>query len=210
MAEATGRISWISPAIDERTRSVQVRVPIDNSQGRLRDKTFGTGTIILREEPQAIVVPREAIQATSDARFVFVRDKNYLTKDALKVFHVRQVRTGAQLPCSSQPKRIGEQGFPALAPPADDRFQVISQHSPENLIADENYLGIRRTRDCVFIHVTLRGGRTLDQKKAFYKAVADGLNGKLGLRREDVFICLVENAKEDWSFGNGLATYATA
>ena len=93
--EATGRLSWISPAIDERTRSVQVRVPIDNSPGKLRDKTFGTGTIVLREEPNAIVVPREAVQSTSDAHFVFVRDKNYLANDSLKVFHVRQVRTGA-------------------------------------------------------------------------------------------------------------------
>jgi hypothetical protein len=60
----------------------------------------------------------------------------------------------------------------------------------------------------VFIQVTLRGGRTLDQKKAFYKAIADGLNERIGLRREDVFINLVENTKDDWSFGNGLATYA--
>jgi cobalt-zinc-cadmium efflux system membrane fusion protein len=94
--EATGRISWISPAIDEKTRSVQVRVPLDNIQGKLRDRTFGTGTIELREEPHAIVVPREAVQSTSDAQFVFVRDRNYLTEDGLKVFHVRQVRTGAR------------------------------------------------------------------------------------------------------------------
>ncbi len=94
--EASGRISWISPTIDERTRSVQVRVPLDNADGRLRDKTFGTGTIVLREEPHAIVVPREAVQSTSDAHFVFVRDRNYLTKEAPKVFHVRQVRIGAR------------------------------------------------------------------------------------------------------------------
>ncbi len=93
--EANGRISWISPTVDERTRSVQVRVPLENSDGRLRDKTFGTGTIVLREEPRAIVVPRESVQATSDAQFVFVRDRNFLTKDGFKVFHVRQVRTGA-------------------------------------------------------------------------------------------------------------------
>src|SRR4026209_1919366 len=97
----------------------------------------------------------------------------------------------------------------ALNVPKDDRFQVVSEHPAENLIVDENYLGIRRTPDCVFIQVTLRGGRTLDQKKAFYKAVADGLHAKLCRRREDVFISLVENPKDDWSFGNGLATYAT-
>ncbi len=95
-SETRSQISWISPTVDERTRSVQVRVPIDNADGRLREKTFGTGTIILREEPHAVVVPREAVQATADAQFVFVRDKNYLTKGAPKVFHVRQIRTGAQ------------------------------------------------------------------------------------------------------------------
>jgi phenylpyruvate tautomerase PptA (4-oxalocrotonate tautomerase family) len=54
----------------------------------------------------------------------------------------------------------------------------------------------------------LNQGRTVDQKKRFYKAVADGLHERLGLRREDVFIGLVEVAKENWSFGNGEAQYA--
>jgi hypothetical protein len=53
-------------------------------------------------------------------------------------------------------------------------------------------------------------GRTVEQKKRFYKAVADGLEKRLGLRREDAFISLVEVTKENWSFGNGEAQYATA
>ena len=56
--------------------------------------------------------------------------------------------------------------------------------------------------------LTLNAGRTVEQKKSFYKAVADGLHARLGLRREDVFISLVEVAKENWSFGNGEAQYA--
>ena len=63
--------------------------------------------------------------------------------------------------------------------------------------------------DFVFIQVTLNAGRTLDVKRAFYRAVADGLHERLGLRREDVFISLVEVPKENWSFGNGEAQYAT-
>ena len=93
--------------------------------------------------------------------------------------------------------------------PANDRFQVISEHAPESHIADESYLGIKRTQDCVFIQLTLNVGRTVEQKKAFYKAVADGLHERLGLRREDVFINLVEVAKENWSFGNGVAQYVS-
>jgi 4-oxalocrotonate tautomerase len=96
-----------------------------------------------------------------------------------------------------------------LKAPANDRFQIISEHAPESQIADEGYLGIERTQDCVFIQVTLSAGRTVEQKKAFYKAVVDGLHERLGLRREDVFINLVEVTKENWSFGNGVAQYVS-
>jgi len=58
------------------------------------------------------------------------------------------------------------------------------------------------------IQVTLNEGRTVEMKKAFYKAVADGLHERVRLRREDVFINLVEVKKENWSFGNGEAQYA--
>ncbi len=96
-----------------------------------------------------------------------------------------------------------------LKAPANDRFQIISEHAPESHIADESYLGIKRTQDRVFIQLTLNVGRTVEQKKNFYKAVADGVHERLGLRREDVFINLVEVAKENWSFGNGVAQYAS-
>jgi phenylpyruvate tautomerase PptA (4-oxalocrotonate tautomerase family) len=96
-----------------------------------------------------------------------------------------------------------------LKAPANDRFQVISEHAPESRIADESYLGINRTQDCVFIQLTLNVGRTVEQKKAYYQAVVDGLHERLGVRREDVFISLVEVAKENWSFGNGVAQYAS-
>jgi phenylpyruvate tautomerase PptA (4-oxalocrotonate tautomerase family) len=95
-----------------------------------------------------------------------------------------------------------------LGVPLDDRFQVITEHPRENFVFDPGYLGITRTEDCVFIHVTLNAGRTVDIKRAFYRAVADGLHQRLGLRREDVFIGLVEVQKENWSFGNGEAQYA--
>ena len=65
-----------------------------------------------------------------------------------------------------------------------------------------------RTKDCVFIQITLSTGRTVEKKRIFYKAIADGLHERLTLRREDVFINLVEVVKENWSFGNGLAQYS--
>lgn len=92
--------------------------------------------------------------------------------------------------------------------PKDDRFMVITEHPAEDLIVDPQYLGIERSKECVFIQLTLNAGRTLEQKRSFYKAVADGLHQRIKLRREDVFINLVEVSKENWSFGNGEAQYA--
>ncbi|OBI45408.1 tautomerase family protein [Mycobacterium sp. E796] len=96
-----------------------------------------------------------------------------------------------------------------LGVPEGDRFQVINEHRAQNFIFDPEYLGINRSNDCVFIQVTLLAGRSVEKKSAFYKAIADGLHDRLGMRREDIVINLVENAKENWSFGNGEAQYAT-
>jgi cobalt-zinc-cadmium efflux system membrane fusion protein len=93
---ASGVVSWISPSIDKLTRTLKVRAEIDNPEGRLRDNIFGTGSIVLREEPNAVIVPQEAVQATTDSQFVFVRDKNYFAENSPKIFHVRQVRLGAK------------------------------------------------------------------------------------------------------------------
>jgi 4-oxalocrotonate tautomerase len=105
--------------------------------------------------------------------------------------------------------RIVHEALVGVGVPKDDRFQVIAEHDAENFVFDPNYLGIRRTEDLAIIQITWNEGRTVDQKKALYKAIADGLAEKLSLRREDVFITLVEVRRENWSFGNGIAQYAT-
>jgi 4-oxalocrotonate tautomerase len=96
-----------------------------------------------------------------------------------------------------------------LKVPKDDQFEVLAQHSLGGMVADPSYLGIKRSADCLFVQIFLLPGRSVEQKKSFYKAVADGLHTGVGLRREDVFIGLVEVPKENWSFGNGQAQYAT-
>jgi 4-oxalocrotonate tautomerase len=110
-------------------------------------------------------------------------------------------------------KTIGEVVYEALTEifdvPKDDRFQVITEHPAEGFIFDPTYLGIQRSKDCIFIQLTFNQGRTAEQKQRFYKMVADGLHQRLSLRREDVFINLLEVTKENWSFGNGEAQYVT-
>ncbi len=93
--------------------------------------------------------------------------------------------------------------------PADDRFQIFAEHKPgDDLVIDPTYLRIGRSKDAIILQITLNECRTVEMKKAFYKAVSDGLHKRVGLRREDVFIGLVEVKKENWSFGNGEAQYA--
>ena len=98
----------------------------------------------------------------------------------------------------------------AFTVPKDDRFQIVTEHPKAELLFDRDYLGIHRSDDCIFVQITLSSGRTVEMKQRFYKAVADGLHEALKLRREDVFISLVEVPKENWSFGNGVAQYVSA
>jgi phenylpyruvate tautomerase PptA (4-oxalocrotonate tautomerase family) len=91
--------------------------------------------------------------------------------------------------------------------PARDRFQILSEHEPGDLVYDSEYLGIARSDNIVIVQLTISAGRSLEKKRRLYRRIADEL-AALGLRREDVWVNLVEVAKENWSFGNGLASYA--
>lgn len=92
--------------------------------------------------------------------------------------------------------------------PEDDQFMTITEHDAANFRCDASYLGIARSDDVVFIQITASNTRTVDQKKALFRRVADLLGESPGIRPEDVFVNIVEVAKENWSFGNGLAQYA--
>lgn len=106
---------------------------------------------------------------------------------------------------------IGRAVYEALVSvgvPNNDRFQVVNEHDADDFLFDPDYLDIHRTDDLVMIQITWNEGRTVEQKKALYSAIADNLAKKRGVRPEDVFVNLVEVKKENWSFGNGLAQYA--
>ncbi|KAB0495213.1 tautomerase family protein [Pseudomonas vancouverensis] len=110
-------------------------------------------------------------------------------------------------------KRVGQLIYAAMhsaiGVPEHDNFQILAEHDEQHFIFDTEYLGIQRTDNLVIIQITLNEGRTLEQKKLLYKTIAESLHGELGVRMEDVFINLVEVKKENWSFGNGIAQYAS-
>lgn len=91
-----GAVSWVSPAADEKTRAVPVRVELPNPEGRLRANAFGTAFVTLREEKDAVVVPSEAVHWEGCCHVVFVADRGFDRPGGFKVFHVRKVRPGAK------------------------------------------------------------------------------------------------------------------
>jgi 4-oxalocrotonate tautomerase len=108
-------------------------------------------------------------------------------------------------------QKIGRVVYDALVSvgvPEKDRFQLIAEHQADGFQFDPEYLGNHRSEDLVIIQITWNEGRTTAQKQALYKTIADGLHSAVGLRREDVFLNLIEVKKENWSFGNGIAQYA--
>ncbi len=92
--------------------------------------------------------------------------------------------------------------------PADDLFQVITEHPPEGLVIAPSYLGIAHGPDAIIVQITIRRGRTVEVKKALYARLTANLAADPGLAKNDVIIVLTENDPADWSFGNGEAQYS--
>lgn len=113
---------------------------------------------------------------------------------------------------AGQPRAIADAVHRALVEtagvPEQDRFQTVVQHDRESLIFAPEYLGIRH-EDPVFVQITWNAGRTLEQKRALYRRLAELLRGA-GVAPADVIVSLVEVTKENWSFGDGVAQYAPA
>ena len=95
----------------------------------------------------------------------------------------------------------------ALSVPEDDQFMTISEHDAANFRYGNAY-GVARSADVVYIQMTVFNTRTAEQKKALFRRIAELLGKKPGIRAEDVFVNIVDAAKENWSVGHGLAQFA--
>jgi phenylpyruvate tautomerase PptA (4-oxalocrotonate tautomerase family) len=109
-------------------------------------------------------------------------------------------------------RAIGDGVYQALREtftvPEEDRFITVSEHSESEFQFSKTYMDIARTDDLIILQITVSNTRTIEQKKALFARIVELLARKPGLRKEDVFINLLEVAKENWSFGNGVAQYA--
>jgi len=92
--------------------------------------------------------------------------------------------------------------------PVNDKFQVVNRHAADEIIYPaDGYLGLTYSPNLIIIQVTWVSGRSIEVKKKFFHQIADEIHAKGGVRKEDVWINLVDTGKEDWSFGNGEMQY---
>jgi phenylpyruvate tautomerase PptA (4-oxalocrotonate tautomerase family) len=95
----------------------------------------------------------------------------------------------------------------ALGVPEGDHFMTITEHDAANFRHGAAY-GVARSDDLLYIQITVFDTRTLEQKKALFRRIAELLGENPGVRPEDVFVNVYDAPKENWSVGNGLAQFA--
>ncbi len=94
----------------------------------------------------------------------------------------------------------------ALNVPERDRYQIVSEHEPSHLIAEDTGLGIHRTDKFVLIQITTRP-RTRAEKEKLYRLLCQELQEHCGIAPSDVMVSITQNSDEDWSFGHGRAQF---
>ena len=85
----TGKVIFVSPRVDEETRTIKIRVDVENKDHLLKFGMSVTGLIFREGENESIVVPLESVQQLDDKWAVFVKidDDN---------FEVREIKKGKE------------------------------------------------------------------------------------------------------------------
>jgi len=104
--------------------------------------------------------------------------------------------------------RVHEALVESFSVPVADRFQIVARHGRDALFWPPEFLQVAHGERAVFVQIHCAPGRTTAQKKALYAAIADGIAMDGHFAPADMIINLVETARENWSFGLGIAQYA--
>ena len=67
-----GKTHLISPIVDEKTRTSEVKIEVENSDHRLRPGMFARAQITIKDRKDVLAIPREALLQRGDRRVVFV------------------------------------------------------------------------------------------------------------------------------------------
>ena len=68
-----GRLAWISDVIDERSRTLSVRVELENAERLLRPGSFAQVSVVTPQAPGTLVLPVDAVLREKADRIVFVQ-----------------------------------------------------------------------------------------------------------------------------------------
>ncbi|MDX2168047.1 MAG: efflux RND transporter periplasmic adaptor subunit [Deltaproteobacteria bacterium] len=92
LGDARGTVSYVSPVLDQSSRTATARVVLPNPDGRWQPGLFARAAI---EEPvkAAVVVPRNALQRLDGATVVFVADHGVFTPRPVTVGQLGRQRT---------------------------------------------------------------------------------------------------------------------
>ncbi len=96
----------------------------------------------------------------------------------------------------------------AFGVPERDRYQLVNEHKPSNMVFLDTGLGFERSTQFILLRV-FTSPRSDEQKQLFMKRLAEELEKHCGIRGEDLMISFISNQKGDWSFGFGEAQYTT-
>jgi Tautomerase enzyme len=83
--------------------------------------------------------------------------------------------------------------------PADDLFQVFRPHDDGELVFSPDYGGADR-KDLILLRITMAHMFPVDTKRRMYKALVQHL-GQVGVRHDDILVCVVDVGFDDWYAG---------
>ncbi len=70
--EVPGKVIYVSPVVDERTRTITIRASIPNRDGRLKPQMFGELHVPIGGSAKGLFIPAESIQKENEETYLFV------------------------------------------------------------------------------------------------------------------------------------------
>lgn len=122
----------------------------------------------------------------------------------VKIDIIRGARTAEQIrKLADTVQKTLEAHFNA---PYRDRYQILTQHEPYEMICEDTGLGYERTEKLVFVQI-FQQGRDKSTKQECYKELAKALEEECDTPSQQLIITCTANSQEDWSFGEGRAQF---
>lgn len=87
-----------------------------------------------------------------------------------------------------------------LDAPHEDLFQIVTRHKPDELKASEAWPGTVKREQILYIEILMVRMYDVPTKQRMFKAIADRVEA-CGVKRQDIFVAVTENAVEEWNAG---------